>query len=380
MVPPLVGIDPQRLQALQAFNARLVCMTVDETSYEEVVRGVVRATGCDACALFLHDGVSSELELKAAIGYDNVEVGLRLDLDDVTSVHAQAYREEYLVHVDDLRTEANMRALSDEMASLLVLPVISNRGTVGVFEFANREPGTFNHQDVGLCSMAVDQMAYSLENMRLVGELSLTRDAVIRGMAVLAEIRDSEIGGHLSRICAYASYVAERLLGRMGYHEVTREFVEAISRSAALHDVGKVGIPDSILLKPGKLSEDEYTVMMTHTTVGADLLRTLIEDFGEYAVIRMGADVAASHHEWWDGTGYPLGLAGREIPLAARIVAIVDVYDALMSQRVYKDAWSQEDTMAEMTGEAGSHFDPDLLNLFFEEPAELDAIRRRYAD
>jgi putative two-component system response regulator len=144
--------------------------------------------------------------------------------------------------------------------------------------------------------------------------------------------------------------------------------------------VGKVGIPDAILLKPGRLTDDEFTIMQTHSTLGAQLLRNLIDDFGEYTVITMGADVAAAHHEWWDGTGYPHGLAGREIPLAARIVAIADVYDALTSKRVYKEAWTHEDTEAEMRAKAGVQFDPELVEIFFAEPAELAAIHRRYPD
>ena len=166
----------------------------------------------------------------------------------------------------------------------------------------------------------------------------------------------------------------------MGYHQVTREFVDVISRSAALHDVGKVGIPDSILLKPGKLTGDEYEVMKTHTLTGADLLRGLMDDFGEYALIAMGAEVALCHHEWWDGSGYPRGLAGREIALAARIVAIADVYDALTSRRIYKAAWSQDDTMQMLRDKAGTQFDPDLVEVFLSRPDQLSAIRDRYPD
>ena len=369
---------PDRLQALQSFNARLVCMTIDESSYDEVVRGVGRVIGCDACALFLHDAATDELELKAAVGYPDVKAGRRLAVADQSSAHAQAFREEYLIHTDNQRHEPGMRVLSDEHAAVLILPVISNNGPVGVFEFASRTPGAFSPQDIGLCSMAVDQMAYSLENMRLVGELSRSRDAVIRGMALLAEIRDPHIGGHLNRICEYSGYLARQLEGRMGYHQVTRDFVDAIRRSAALHDVGKVGIPDSILLKPGTLTAEEYEVMKTHTVTGAELLRGLMQTFGEYTLISIGAEVALCHHEWWNGAGYPRGLAGREIPLAARIVAIADVYDALTSRRIYKEAWTQADTMAMLRGKAGTQFDPDLVEVFLARPDELETIRELY--
>ncbi|MFO7608010.1 MAG: HD domain-containing protein [Candidatus Krumholzibacteriia bacterium] len=371
-------LGPDRLQALQSFNARLVCMTIDETSYDEVVRGVGKVIGCDACALFLHDAATDELELKAAAGYDGIRTGRRIPVADQASAHAQAFREEYLVHTENQHAEPGMNVLSDDHAAVLILPVISNNGPVGVFEFASRSEGAFSPQDIGLCSMAVDQMAYSLENMRLVGELSRSRDAVIRGMALLAEIRDPHIGGHLSRICEYSGHLARLLAGRMGYHQVTREFIDAIARSAALHDVGKVGIPDSILLKPGKLTADEYGVMKTHTVTGAELLRGLMQTFGEYTLISMGAEVALCHHEWWDGSGYPRGLAGREIPLAARIVAIADVYDALTSRRIYKAAWSQDETMQALREKAGTQFDPDLVEVFLSRPDQLNAIHDRF--
>ena len=373
-----LGAD--RLQALQALNARLVCMTIDESSYDEVVRGIGRVIGCDACALFLHDAATDDLVLKAAVGYRDVRSGRRIPVADTASAHAQAYREEYLVQSDNQHLETRVEVMSYEHAAVLILPVISNKGPVGVVEFASLTPGAFSAQDIGLCSMVVDQMAYSLENMRLVGELSRTRDAVIRGMALLAEIRDPNIGGHLNRICAYAGHLSRLLSGRTGYHEVTRDFIDAISRSAALHDVGKVGIPDAILLKPGKLTVEEYEVMKTHTTTGADLLRGLMVDFGEYPLIAMGAEVALSHHEWWDGSGYPRGVAGRAIPLAARIVSIADVYDALTSRRIYKEAWSRDATVQALREKAGRQHDPELVEIFLSQPEALVEIRERYPD
>jgi putative two-component system response regulator len=262
----------------------------------------------------------------------------------------------------------------------LVLPIISNSGPVGVFDFASFDAGAFDAQEIGMCSMLVDQMSYSLENIRLVGELSQSRDAVIRGMALLAEIRDTHIGGHLNRICAYSQLLAERLVGRPGFNEVTYDFIQTIARAAALHDVGKVGIPDSILLKPGKLTDAEFEIMKTHTLIGAELLDGLRASYGDFAMIAMGVDVANSHHEWWDGSGYPRGQKGREIPLAARILCICDVYDALTSERVYKKAWTHEETEKNIRESAGRQFDPELVDVFFEDPEELFAVRVRYPD
>ncbi len=372
--------EVRRLQALQAFNAKLVCMTVDESSYEEVVRGVHRVLGYDACALFLQDRQGDHLVLKAAVGYPGIEPGLRIACDDPTSAHAQAFSEEYLVNIDDLFTAGGCKTLDGEFGSNLIMPISGNHGPVGVFDFGSRQPGTFDQREISMCSMLVDQMAFSLENLRLVGELSSSRDAVIRGMALLAEIRDSHIKGHLDRICAYSRYLAESIQDRPGYREVSPAFIEMITRAAALHDVGKVGIPDAILLKPGKLTAEEFEVMRSHATVGSDLLEGLMHDYGHYGMILMGKEVARHHHEWWDGNGYPDGISGTEIPLAARIVAIADVYDALTSKRVYKEAWNFEETASEMRAKSGSQFDPELLEIFLQWPRNLEKIRRTYPD
>lgn len=369
------GANVDRLRALQAFNARLVCMPVDEASYADVVAGARRVIGCDACALFLLDRNTGELVLRAADGYRGLAPGLRISARDPGSMHAHAFTEEYLVHVADVAGLQGLQPLAAGVASALALPIISYRGPVGVFDFGSVQPGAFTAAEIGMCTMLVDQMSYSLENIRLVNELSRSRDAVIRGMALLAEIRDTHIREHLRRICAYSGYLAGLAGERPGYAEATPQFVETIARAAALHDVGKVGIPDAILLKPGKLTAAEFAVMKSHTELGAELLEGLIQDYGSYSMISMGAEVARCHHERWDGSGYPAGLNGREIPLSARIVAICDVYDALTSRRVYKDAWTHEETAATMRAESGKHFDPELLDIFLARPADLLKIR-----
>ncbi len=374
------GLAVDRLQALQAFNARLVCMKVDESSYDEVVRGVWKVMGCDACALLLADHRHGELVVQASQGHGSLPDRHRISMKDETSIHAQSFNEEYLIHLDDLSQARGVQPLSAGFGSSLVLPVISNTGPVGVFDFSSTKAGYFTPQEIGMCSMLVDQMAYSLENIRLVGALSDSRDAVIRGMALLAEIRDSHIGGHLSRLCEYSRYLANKLLDDPRYGEVTPNFIDNIARSAALHDVGKVGIPDSILLKPGKLTDPEYDVMKSHTVIGSDLLLGLMNDFGSNSVIKMGAEVAISHHERWDGEGYPHGVRENDIPLAGRIVALADVYDALTSRRVYKDAWSQDETLETMRAGHGTQFDPILIDIFLENPQELIKIREKFPD
>jgi response regulator RpfG family c-di-GMP phosphodiesterase len=263
----------------------------------------------------------------------------------------------------------------------MALPIIGRAGAVGVFLFARREPGGFTSGEVDLASMLTDQMAYQLENYRLVRQLSSSRDAVIHGMARLAESRGGDLGGHIDRICAYAQLLGKRLLGTPSLvGEVTEAWVSTLSRAAALHDIGKVAVPDAVLLKPGRLSDDEFTVMRTHAKLGADILRDLMATHGSFPMLEMGLEVALCHHERWDGEGYPNRLAAKAVPLSARVVAVVDVYDALTSKRVYKDAWSQEQAVAELRRMAGTQFQPELVDLFCRAPRELEAIRRRFPD
>ncbi|AMV22534.1 HD-GYP domain-containing protein [Planctomyces sp. SH-PL14] len=209
-------------------------------------------------------------------------------------------------------------------------------------------------------------------------ELLRTRDAVIFGLAKLAESRDPETGHHLERISMYAT----RLAGACRRHPrfkdlVSPSFVQTIGISSALHDIGKVGIEDAILLKPGRLTEAEYERMQVHPRIGGECIEQIQSRLGESGFLRMARDIALYHHEWWDGTGYPHGQKEDEIPLAARIVAIADVYDALSSKRIYKDAYPHAVCAEKIARAAGSQFDPLLVEVFlgiqgqFQEIAEL---------
>ncbi len=371
----------QQLRALSSLNARLICMEADQPVYGEMVEGVRRVLNIPVCAIFLHDRHGDHLVLEGASGLEAMPEERRVSLAEDWRPAVQAFGEEYLVHVPDTAELHGIRPLVPDHRSLLALPIIGRAGPVGAFEFARREPGGFSPEEIDLAGMLVDQMAYQLENYRLVRQLSSSRDAVIHGMARLAESRGGDIGGHLDRICAFSQLLAQRLHGRPGYLGViTDEWVATLGRASALHDIGKVGIPDRILLKPGALDEDEYATMKTHAQLGADILHDLMLTHGAFAMLEMGVEVALGHHERWDGSGYPRGLAGAEIPLSARIVAVADVYDALTSKRVYKDAWSQDDTLSQMAGLAGTHFDPDLVQVFLQDPHELETIRRRFPD
>jgi putative two-component system response regulator len=196
-------------------------------------------------------------------------------------------------------------------------------------------------------------------------EIVATRDVTVFALAKLTESRDPETGEHLERMRSYCQILAEEL-SRVGPYteEVDEAFLKELYRSSPLHDIGKVGIPDAILMKPGQLSDSEFALMKRHTTIGADALASAAAHAGSGNFLNMAAEIARYHHERFDGTGYPTGLRGSDIPLAARIVAVADVYDGLTSVRVYKDAIEPHVARSMILQERGRHFDPAIVDAF----------------
>ena len=208
-----------------------------------------------------------------------------------------------------------------------------------------------------------------------------TRDVAIFAMAKLAESRDHETGAHLERVREYSRLLAQQLAGMPEHRDsITAEFVHLIYLTSPLHDIGKVGIPDCVLLKPGRLSDREFEIMKTHAKLGAQTLDAALKQFPGARFLEMGRDIAATHHERFDGSGYPDGIKGRDIPLAGRIVALADVYDALTSKRVYKAAFAHDVAKSMIVAESGAHFDPIIVRAFIETEDEFIAIRDRFND
>jgi putative two-component system response regulator len=208
-----------------------------------------------------------------------------------------------------------------------------------------------------------------------------TRDVTIFAMARLVESRDPETGAHLERVRSYSRMLAQHLSRVEKFRaEINTEYVRLIYLTSPLHDIGKVGIPDCVLLKPGTLNDREFEIMKSHTTLGAETLDAALRQFPRVKFLQMGRDIAACHHERFDGTGYPQGLAGESIPLCARIVAVADVYDALTSKRVYKEAIAHEVARSMIVQGAGTHFDPDIVNAFVQTEARFVSIRSQFAE
>ncbi|GAB3186827.1 two-component system response regulator [Hydrogenophaga aquatica] len=220
------------------------------------------------------------------------------------------------------------------------------------------------------------------EVVRRTQEITAIQDVTITAMASLAETRDGDTGNHIRRTQNYVRALARKLQSHPRFAaQLDDRTIEMLYKSVPLHDIGKVGIPDRILLKPGRLTTDEFEVMKTHTTLGRDAIANAEKSLGlQVAFLRIAKEIAYGHQEKWDGSGYPEGLRGDEIPVSARLMAVADVYDALISRRVYKDGMPHEQAVRIIVEGKGTHFDPDMVDAFVDIAEEFRAIALRFAD
>lgn len=255
--------------------------------------------------------------------------------------------------------------------SMVALPMCDSKGNVlGVLQLINHFdksgvipfPATVENYLRALAS----QVGVVMRNARMSEELRRSRVETVKRFVKASEYHDADTGGHIERMSSYSALLAEKL-GHDDY------FCERIKLASMLHDVGKISIPDAILKKPGPLTDDERRVMNSHAVNGYEMLRDAESPF-----LQMGAVIAWSHHEKWDGSGYPRGLKGEDIPIEGRIVALADVFDALCSRRCYKEAWPIENVLSIVKECAGTHFDPNIVDVFFANIHEIFAIREQY--
>ncbi|WP_041040151.1 response regulator [Paramagnetospirillum magnetotacticum] len=232
------------------------------------------------------------------------------------------------------------------------------------------------------------------EVARRMSENLLIQDLSVRALACLAEARDNETGHHIIRTQAYVDLLARSLANHERFHQaLVGPRLGMVVKAAPLHDIGKVGIPDAILLKPGRLTPDEFEVMKTHPAIGAEAISRAMDQAlaqadnkmaaqaGEaFSFLKVAHEISIGHHEKWDGSGYPTGLSGEAIPVSARLMALADVFDALICRRVYKAAMSIEDATAIIAEGRGRHFDPDVVDAFLSRRDDFVEIARRHAD
>ncbi len=236
-------------------------------------------------------------------------------------------------------------------------------GALGAYQIERFRRNEF----LNIHNMSKEQIQLNQMVEEKIQEVLTTQISTIIALAKLAESRDQETGEHIERVGGLCYMIAEALpMDYFNSENDKREFCDTIHYASVLHDIGKVAISDAILNKPGPLTEAEFDIMRTHSQIGSGTLASLHTQYPNNFFVKLGIQITQSHHERWDGTGYPEGLKERAIPLSARIMAIADVYDALVSKRPYKPAFSHERAVEIITEESGSHFDPELVNLFLD--------------
>jgi response regulator RpfG family c-di-GMP phosphodiesterase len=326
--------------------------------------------GADRCTVWLLNHQTDELWSKVAHGLDRIAIPSSQGIAGWVATHAvpliinDPYNDERFDKDVDKRTGYRTK-------SILALPIHdSHSKTVGVYQAINKMTGTgrFTKTDLEHLLLAATYTSNTLESAVLQEEIEATQREVIFTLAEAGEGRSKETANHCRRVTEYCRLFAEKL--GLGKGETT-----LLKLAAPMHDIGKIAIPDRILLKEGKLTEEEWAIMKTHTTIGYGFLK-----YSERRLLKSAAIVAHEHHERWDGAGYPRGLKGEAIHIYGRIMALADVFDALGSNRVYKKAWELDKILDLFKAERGRQFDPAVVDVLLANVEQLVKIRETYRD
>jgi len=331
-------------------------------------RSIVMA---DRCSLWLVDEDSGELWTKVAHGVSELRIPYNAGFVGYTVRTGEP------LLIKDAYQDPRFDRRSDEKThyrttSVLTVPLMNSAGGVmGVYQAINKqgenelgEAGVFSIQDLERLSLTAVYSAKTVESAMLNMELEATQREIIHILGEVSEYRSQETGDHIQRV-AEISYMLAKFL------KLPENEVERIRLATPMHDLGKVGIPDAILNKPGRFTDDEYAIMKTHSDIGYNMLHN-----SKRKLLRFAADIARSHHERWDGHGYPKGLTGEEIPLAGRICSVADVLDALSSPRCYKQPWPEEKVKDEFLKQRGGQFQPELVDVLMEHWDEIYSLYR----
>lgn len=352
---------------------------------DQTLRIASKLTGCRRISIMLPDHGSKTLSIAKAIGIEDRLVRYtRLPFGSGTAGGVFTTGQTVIVNSAG---DAVVQLPEEDSTFFVSAPLISQamatqNTIVGVLNLTGRK----NHRPFAplelQCIDLICSISASAINAILAKE---TRegicDSIVVALTTLTEYRDDQTGGHLERVTRYSLLLARNLTGRAeSQAEIDSTFMRDMHRAVSLHDIGKVAIPDSILFKPGKLTEKEMLIMRGHSEIGARIIRSIMGGASEARFLRMAEEIAHDHHEWYNGAGYPRGLAGGEIPLCARIVAVADVYDAVTSARVYKPAKTHDEARAYIQEASGTHFDPAIVEAFLRCNTEFERTATELAD
>lgn len=354
-------IQIARLAALRTIDTAITNTLDQSVTFKVVVGQTQQQLQVDAVAILLLNPYLQTLEYAAGRGFRG-EMIQKIKVRLGEGVAGTAALDRRTIHIRDLASsnESPTRLAvfkSEEFNAYCVTPLVAKGQVHGVLEVFNRTPLEPDQEWYAFLETLAGQAAIAIDNMGLFDrmnkantDLILAYDATIEGWTRALDMRDRETEGHTQRV----TEITQRLGSALGVKDAD---LLHLRRGALLHDIGKMGVPDAILLKPGPLNEEEWAIMRKHPQYAFEMLAPI-----QY--LNPALDIPYCHHEWWDGSGYPRGLQGETIPLAARIFSVVDVYDALTSDRPYRAAWTPEKTIEYITQQAGTHFDPDIVNEF----------------
>ncbi|KPU42667.1 cyclic di-GMP phosphodiesterase response regulator RpfG [Oxobacter pfennigii] len=321
-------------------------------------------------------GVTSKYHMnlpKRLLGYktdiENTSLGRILDSGKERIINDL---EEYLA--DKPKKDYNAVLIEEGIRASITFPLKNNGRNVGIIFFSSNKKNIYKKEHVEFLRTIANSITLCLEKSIFFDDMII---GSIQALARLAEQRDSETGEHIFRMKTYSRVIAELLYEEEKYRNVINvDYINSIERLSPLHDIGKVGIRDDILLKPGKLTRDEFEIMKFHTVYGGWVLKDAEDTVKKWgrSIFKIGIEIAECHHEKWDGTGYPNGLMANEIPLSARIVAAADVFDALTSKRIYKEAYPFEESLNIIIEGSGKHFDPNISEIFKKHSSSIREV------
>ncbi len=327
-----------------------------EVVRKKIIEAIVELLEAEAGSLLLYDRKTDELYFNVAVGDKAEKIkSIRLKMGVGIAGWVAKHRKPQLIN--DVQNDPRFFKNADKKSgfttrNMVCVPIIRNQQLLGVMQAINKKDGEFKQKDLDVLIALSNQVAVSIENAMLYKELKDTFYEVVFALAEAIEKRDPYTGGHTKRVMEYSILIANQ----MG---LDKDFIEKLKLSAILHDVGKIGVPDRVLLKQDKLDDEEYKIIKGHPKVGADILRKV----KKLKEIIAGVEL---HHERFDGKGYPYGLKGKEIPLSARIIAVADTYDAMTTTRPYRKGLSKDAAIEEIVKNKGKQFDPEIVDAFVE--------------
>lgn len=378
-----VEAKTRRLRLLYEFTRALNSTTSRDGILDLIIETAQRATGSRRISLMLKDESGEFLRCERAVGIDSQLVP-RILVKRVEGITGQVFTsgKTFAARVyehgdDDERGYEGNEFLSTPLVST---SLETDGEILGVLNVTDRQcDDAFSAEEVDCIRAIADSGAIALHNLIRRERLRDSVKVLIMTVGRLAEYRDEETSDHLHRVAEYARVLSTELSRWPEFQDaVTPDFIEDIVQAAPMHDIGKVAVPDDILLKPGKLTDEEFAIMKSHTLIGRQTLELGQQGAESIPMLQMCIDIAYCHHEKHGGSGYPRGIAGDEIPLPARIIALVDAYDAITSARRYKEARSHGQAIEAIQESSGAHFDPQMVEAFINCHEQFDAIREQY--